>query len=293
MDLKSTLNRPGINATEPSLVQGGQLRLPLPGSSSNEDEPSQIPHSRYELRAVAAGRRVRRDETSHRSAEETLLEHALSGLMPLGKTLRLTMTDNRYTMIAVRRSQPGYAVRLHRMFLGTEPRILRAIARYVVHNDRRASQAIGEFIQANQSTIRQQPRRQREVRLRTDGKMHDLLAIYAELNATHFGDRLSARITWGAAASRGRPQRSIKMGSFAIEDRIIRIHPVLDRPEVPAFFVRAVVFHEMLHGKHEVTSRNGRRCFHGAAFVADERAFADHARAQAWEKANIDRLLGG
>jgi hypothetical protein len=37
----------------------------------------------------------------------------------------------------------------------------------------------------------------------------------------------------------------------------------------------------------------GRRCFHTREFVAEEKTFAHYDRAYAWEKRNIDRLLGG
>ena len=83
------------------------------------------------------------------------------------------------------------------------------------------------------------------------------------------------------------------MGSFSVEDRIIRIHPTLDQPGVPPYFVAWIVFHEMLHGKHEVTRVGGRRCFHTREFMAEEKTFAHYERAYAWEKRNIDRLLGG
>jgi hypothetical protein len=102
-----------------------------------------------------------------------------------------------------------------------------------------------------------------------------------------------APTTSGAPAGRRRrPRRSIKMGSFSVEDRVIRIHPALDQTAVPRYFVAWIVFHEMLHGKHEVTRVGGRRCFHTKEFLADERTFQHYQRAFAWEKRNIDRLLG-
>ena len=75
------------------------------------------------------------------------------------------------------------------------------------------------------------------------------------------------------------------MGSFAVEDRVIRIHPALDQACVPDYFVAWIVFHEMLHGKHEVKRENGRRRFHTPEFLEEERQFPDYDRACAWEKA--------
>jgi predicted metal-dependent hydrolase len=244
-----------------------------------------------ELRRAQAARRLRAP-TGERPEDEVRLEHALAAHLPSGKTLSLTLTDNRYSMVAVRRAPIGYRVRIHRMFAGVEPRIVRALARYVVHNDRRASGVLGDYIERNKHIIRMQPRRPRQITIRTQGKHHDLRAIYDELNAQYFGGRMDARITWGPAMPRRKRRRSIKMGSFSVEDRMIRIHPALDQATVPRYFVAWIVFHEMLHGKHEVTRVGGRRCFHTREFVAEERTFQHYQRAYAWEKRNIDRLLG-
>jgi hypothetical protein len=291
-------SRPGGEAdpAEPA----GQLAFAFAGGKSS---PAAPPPSRgkparkkatrrSELRREAAARRVRVSSAGDRPTEEVRLEHALAAYLPSGKTLTLTLTDNRYSMVAVRRAPIGYRVRIHRMFAGVHRRIVRALARYVVHNDRRASSVLGEYIERNKHIIRMQPRRPRQVTIRTDGRHHDLREIFDELNVEYFAGRMDARITWGPSVSRRRRRRSIKMGSFSVEDRVIRIHPALDQAAVPRYFVAWIVFHEMLHGKHEVTRVGGRRCFHTKEFLADERTFQHYQRAFAWEKRNIDRLLG-
>jgi predicted metal-dependent hydrolase len=266
---------------------GRQLSFPFAVEPSRRTAP----RSRRELRRSSAPRRLR--ATADRPADEQRLEQALANYLPPGKTLGLTLTDNRYSMVAVRRAPSGYRVRIHRMFAGVEPRIVRALARYVVHNDRRASGVLGEYIERNKHIIKQQPRRPRQVTIRTAGRHFDLQAIYDRLNAEYFGGKIEARITWGPSFKSRRRRRSIKMGSFSVEDRVIRIHPSLDQPGVPPYFVAWIVFHEMLHGKHEVTRVGGRRCFHTREFLAEEKTFAHYERAYSWEKRNIDRLLGG
>jgi hypothetical protein len=245
--------------------------------------------SRRALRATQAAREVRFAPTLEQETDRTAA--ALALYLPPGKTLELRLTNNHYSMISVRRKSDGYRLRLHRMFVGAEPRVVRALARYVVHNDRRASSLLGEFIEDHQHIIRQQTRRPRNLTLRTQGRHHDLQAVFNRLNGERFGGTLDARITWGPATVRRHRRRSIKMGSFAVEDRVIRIHPALDQECVPEYFVAWIVFHEMLHGKHEVKRENGRRRFHTEAFLAEERTFPEYQRACAWEKANLDRLL--
>jgi hypothetical protein len=263
--------------------------LPNPTDADLVDEAGS--QSRREFRPEAAARQVRLPRTIEQDTDRVAV--ALSMYLPPGKALELCLTNNHYSMISVRRKPDGYRLRLHRMFVGAQPRIVRALARYVVHNDRRASTLLGEYIEQHQHIIRQQERRPRALRVRTDGQHHDLQAIFDRLNGLHFDGQLQARITWGPTGGRRPRQRSIKMGSFAVEDRVIRIHPALDRDSVPAFFVAWIVFHEMLHGKHEVKRESGRRRFHTPEFLAEERSFPDYDRACAWEKTNLDHLLRG
>ena len=110
------------------------------------------------------------------------------------------------------------------------------------------------------------------------------------LNREHFDGRIGARIGWGAARS-GRRRRSVKTGVYLHDARIIRIHRTLDRPEVPGFYVAAVVFHEMLHQAIPAREVGGRRLVHGREFRRREQAYPDHDRAKAWEERNLGLLL--
>ncbi len=283
-------NPPAKDIAQLSLPFGkdGAPEAPLPSLPPGAQPLSR---SRRALRPAEAARRVRIARSPEDEADE--VAEALGLYLPPGKMLELHLTNNHYSMISVRRKPDGYRLRLHRMFVGAEPRIVRALARYVVHNDRRASMLLGEYIEQNQHIIRQQVRRPRRINIRAEGRHHDLQAIFDHLNLERFEGKLDARITWGPVATRRRRRRSIKMGSFAVEDRIIRIHPALDQPGVPPYFVAWIVFHEMLHGKHEVRRKDGRRRFHTKEFLEEERTFSEYERAHAWEKANLDKLLRG
>ena len=73
---------------------------------------------------------------------------------------------------------------------------------------------------------------------------------------------------------------------------LVRIHPVLDRPEVPLFFLESVVYHEMLH--HHlggVPDRGGRTVYHTRAFRQAEARYPLLREALAWEKENLPLLL--
>jgi predicted metal-dependent hydrolase len=225
-------------------------------------------------------------------AARARLEDRIAAHLPKGR-LALAITDNCYTMIAVKRGRGTYRVRLHHMFLEADPVVVRALARYVADNDRRASGLLGRYIDAHQGHIRREERKApAPTVIETRGQVHDLKTIFDELNARFFRHGIQARITWGEGLRR-RPRRhsSIKMGSYSVEDRLIRVHPSLDRPFVPRYFVEWIVFHEMLHQVFEIPVVKGRRQFHTRRFREAEARFPRHVEAARWEKAHLNELL--
>ncbi len=208
----------------------------------------------------------------------------------LCESVALTVTDNRHTMISSRRGSSRIRIRLHHMFLDADDTTVRALARYLTRTDRRASTRLDEYIETHSHRIRKEGRRRR--RLRTQGEHHDLQSIYDDLNEEWFENELGVCVTWGRRSPRRlRRRRSIRLGTYVGEDRLIRIHPVLDAPWVPRFFVAYVLFHEMLHTVVPAPVENGRQRFHTAEFRARERAYPDHERAVRWEKKNLSRLI--
>ena len=220
------------------------------------------------------------------------LERRITAHLPSGR-LALAVTDNRHTMISVRRDKgPLYRVRLHHMFLEAPPTVTRALARYVAHNDGHASRELGSFIDTNQAAIRRAVRRQpAPPTVETFGEVFNLQEVFDDLNRRYFAGGIDARITWGTRANKRRRRTSIKMGSYSVEDRLIRIHPALDRRFVPRYFLEWIVYHEMLHQVHDIPVVDGRRQFHTPEFLDQERMFEHYERARLWERQNLDRIL--
>jgi hypothetical protein len=209
----------------------------------------------------------------------------------LGQPIRLIVTDNRSTMLVARPKGGRLEVRLHHMFLTADENILDAVGDYLSDNDTRAAGMIDRFVEENRARFVAAGPPQRA--LRSEGLHHDLRVIADDLARRHFGAEVDVRITWGKRVQPKRRQRSLQLGSYLPEERLIRIHPVLDQPWVPGFFVEAVVFHEMLHHDMPAVVQNGRRHYHTQAFRTRERAFEYHSAAQQWQKENLWRLLRG
>ena len=208
--------------------------------------------------------------------------------------LRVSITDNQSTMISVKTENGGFTLRLHHMFLQAGPEIVIALARYVARDDAAASRVLNRYIDKHSQEIQIQRRRAPQRALEPKGDVHDLRSIYDELNQSYFAGTIEAAITWGPRLSprlRGRERRSMKMGSYCVEDRLIRIHPSLDRVEVPRDFLAWIVYHEMLHEKHDMPFVGGRRQFHTPAFLADEACYEHYEVARRWEREHLDLLL--
>jgi hypothetical protein len=209
----------------------------------------------------------------------------------LGQPVRLVLTNNRSTMLAARPKGGRLEVRLHHMFLTAEENILDAVGDYLSDSDARAAATIDRFVEENRARF-VAPGPLQEA-LRAEGRHHDLRAIAGGLARRHFGGEVDVRITWGKRVQPKRRQRTLQLGTYLPEDRLIRIHPVLDQAWVPGFFVEAVVFHEMLHHDIPAVVQNGRRHYHTRAFRTRERSFEYQSAAEQWQKENLWRLLRG
>ncbi len=226
-----------------------------------------------------------------RVSAATTLADALSRLV--GERVRLVVHDNRSTMVSFRRAGGLLRYRIHHMFLDAPGEVVDALAAFagpgrVAARRRDAGGRIDAYVRKHRARIGSRG----PARLESRGTVHDLQAILDRLNRNFFGSLVQARIGWGPSRG-GRRRRTIKTGVYVQEARLIRIHPALDRPEVPELYVAAVVFHEMLHQVVPAVERRGRRVVHGREFRERERAYPDHELARRWEEANLHLLLRG
>jgi len=215
------------------------------------------------------------------------LEAALASAA--GRPVRLVLTDNRSVLLSFRRDGRSLQLRLHRMFLHAPESVVSALGRNLRRRGRAADGEVRRFMNANLHRVRRTRRTMPQVL--TIGRAHDLSTIYGDLNRRFFGGRLSVPITWGQGVGRAR-RGGLTFGSYDPVLALIRIHPVLDRPDVPRYFIESVVYHEMLH--HHlggVPDRAGRTVYHTRTFREAEARFPRHQDALAWEKQNLSRLL--
>lgn len=254
-------------AQEPAAAAPKQARLPEPAPPSKAD-PFDDRIRAERLRAEVARR--------------------------AGMQVQLRITDNASTMMSVRHVQgsSGARLSLHHMFLDAPPEIIGALAHWVRHpRGRKYSDLFGKFIRDNHGHIR--AKTPRPATIETAGVFHDLRELFDEVNVECFGGGIACPITWGKEPP-ARRRRSIRLGSYSPAEDLIRIHPHLDADFVPRYFVRYIVFHEMLHAHLGIAELpSGRRAIHPPAFRRMEEAYPEYGRAIAWmdNPRNLGRLL--
>ena len=206
-----------------------------------------------------------------------------------GRELKLVLTDNRSVLLSFRREDGVVHLRLHHMFLHAPAGVVRALGKKLRRRGRASDGEVRRFMNANLHRVKQQQRTMPP--LVTRGEAYDLTTIYADINHRFFHGTMSVPITWGRGVGRAR-RGGLTFGSYDPVLALIRIHPVLDRADVPRYFVESVVYHEMLH--HHlggVPDRAGRTVYHTRVFRDAEARFPRHHEALAWEKENLARLL--
>lgn len=115
------------------------------------------------------------------------------------------------------------------------------------------------------------------------GVVYDLDEIFDRLNARHFdGGLRKPKLGWSAVRARR------ALGHYDAAHEAIVVSRIFDHHRVPAYVVEYVMYHEMLHIKHPVEVRGGRRVVHSAAFRREEKAYPGYMRANDW----IRRKLG-
>lgn len=136
------------------------------------------------------------------------------------------------------------------------------------------------------------PKKKRKKHLVLTSQHHDLKAIYERVNKEYFEGKVAVPITWFGRVRR--PKSRFRFGSYNLKTSIVKVHRMLDHPEVPEYCVAFILYHEMLHHvlpplKH----KQGKRHIHHPAFVLREKQFREYALAEDFLKSFVRRQVYG
>jgi predicted metal-dependent hydrolase len=189
----------------------------------------------------------------------------------------------------IRLRQGKLLVRISDLLEGAPENVLRAIAHILLAKMYRKpierDQAARYRRYVSRRDIREKAHLLRQIRGRkhidtAHGRIYNLEAIFDELNTRYFHGLLARpQMTWSRDHARN------SLGHYDPAHNAIVVSRVFDHPRVPRYAVEYIVYHEMLHLKHPVKVRGGRRCVHSAEFQAEEKLFPRLPEAKRFLKA--------
>lgn len=137
--------------------------------------------------------------------------------------------------------------------------------------------ATSEAVVRQSERIRQTRGRKRISTAR--GEHYDLDDIFESLNQRFFHGLMGRpQLTW----SEHKAKRLL--GHYDAAHNTIMVSRVFDRRQTPRYAIEYLMYHEMLHLRHPVKAKNGRRCVHSREFQAEEKLFPELESAQKYLK---------
>ena len=107
------------------------------------------------------------------------------------------------------------------------------------------------------------------------GRYHNLKASFERVNRRYFQDQMAVpRLVWGQRLSKR------KIGHYQPATDTLQVSRTLDNPDVPAFVVDFIVYHELLHKQLGARFAAGRHYSHTPEFKQAERRFRRYQQAQ-------------
>jgi hypothetical protein len=221
---------------------------------------------------------------------QVLFEEEYRALRPRAPIPTLEIRFRRFTGLntTIRLREGRLHVHLSDLLEAAPENVLRAILHILLaklyrkpmnaaHTTRYRKFASSEAVMRQTEIIRQA--RGRKKMLGPQGQHYDLNEIFESLNRRFFHGLMGRPLlTWsGHVAKRS-------LGHYDPAHNTIVVSRVFDRKNTPRYAVEYLLYHEMLHLKHPVKLRGGRRCVHPREFQLEERLFPEWQQAKEYLK---------
>ena len=211
-------------------------------------------------------------------------------LRPRAPMPQLEVKFRRFTSLntTIRLREGGLMVRLSDLLEHAPESVHRAIAHILLaklyrkpvaaaQSDRYRRYTQSEPVARQAERIRQMRGRKRISSPR--GHQYDLDEVFEAVNLRFFHGLLGRpTLTWSEHVAKR------MLGHYDAAHNTIVVSRVFDRPGTPRYAVEYLLYHEMLHLKHPVKVRAGRRCVHSREFQAEERLFPELEQAREFLK---------
>lgn len=211
----------------------------------------------------------------------SIFEQEYRALRPRAPMPPFDIRFRRFTSLntTIRLREGRIKVNLSDILEGAPDSILHAIAHILLaklyrkpvdalHNNRFRRFATSDAVVRQSERIRQARGRKRISTTR--GDHYDLDEIFDTLNIRFFHGLMGKPLlTWSEHSARR------LLGHYDSAHNTIMISRVFDRRTTPRYAVEYLMYHEMLHLRHPVKAKNGRRCVHSREFQQDEKLFPE------------------
>ena len=217
-------------------------------------------------------------------------EEEYRALRPRAPIPAIDVRFYRFTSLnsTIRLREGRIKVHLSDLLEGAPEAVLRAIAHILLaklyrkpidasHASRYRRFASSEYVLRQSERIRHTRGRKKIVT--AQGQHYDLNEIFDSLNRQFFYGLLGRpQLTWSEHLARR------TLGHYDAAHNTIMVSRIFDRKNTPRYAVEYLMYHEMLHLKHPVKVKGGRRCVHPREFQAEEKLFPELDKAKAYLK---------
>ncbi len=212
-----------------------------------------------------------------------------AAFMPF-RSLKAQIELDRFSKKIFLRASDGFAAAPRDVLVGMAVSLLSRVLRRKIENA--YTSAYGEFMKRKSTfDLNKSIRLRRAIRRKNSGEgaHFDLNALLLKVASEHeiFFPEGVPSIAW----SRNKSRRRLGFYDEALNQVVLT--RLFDSPKVPQFVVEYVVFHELLHAKHEAKYERGktRQCrVHHGEFKRDEKSFPKYAEAEEWLENNLRHL---
>jgi predicted metal-dependent hydrolase len=210
--------------------------------------------------------------------------------------IKIILTKNQTSLIHAKHDKKGMrTARIQHAFRAADKKTLKALAKFIMAPDKRCRRKIDEFIRNNSELFLALSHEDKtSARLITKGNHYNLKKTLKHILRTHKLKVNNLNITWSGKVKKSKRRRTIKFGSYCQRTRTITIHPELDDPEVPSYFLEYIVYHEVLHAifPPKKSKDKARREVHGPDFKRFEKKFYKFDEAEKYEEHFVKTRLG-
>ena len=219
-----------------------------------------------------------------------LFEEEYRAIRPRAPIPPIHVRFRRFTSLntTIRLREGQIKVHLSDLLEGAPETVIRAIAHILLaklyrkqldpaHNARYRRFASSDAVLRQTERIRQT--RGRKKISTAKGDYYDLDEVFESLNQRFFHGLMGRpQLTWSEHKARR------LLGHYDAAHNTIMISRVFDRRNTPRYAIEYLMYHEMLHLRHPVKVRRGRRCVHPREFQADEKLFPELEQAKEYLK---------